>query len=167
MRVAGFARDPLSTLFDEAARRLLSRAYATPGQWAGTRLADPSDAHIRFANSHNIFPLARDDVPGGQARTRWARAYVRALYFQHKWYSAGGTGGWRSSRRTAPRNAGGLVVEVGRALPATGVIPRGRAVRVKLMRGGQAKEAAVAKIPEERIWADGGPAWADPRRRDW
>jgi len=30
-----FTRDPVSALFDAGARRLLSRAYARPGQWAG------------------------------------------------------------------------------------------------------------------------------------
>lgn len=160
-------RDPLSERFDDAARHLLDRAYSAPGQWAGTRLADPSMAHIRYANSLGIYPLARDDVPGGLARTRWARAFVRALYYQHKWWSAGGGPGWRASKRTTFRNAGALVVEVGRAVPARGVIPAGRAVRVKLMAGGNAKARAVAKTPASRIWADQGPAWADPGRRDW
>ena len=160
-------RDPLSELFDPAARRLLDRAYAAPGQWAGTRVADPNMRQIRYANSHGIYPLAKDDVPGGLAKTRWARAFVRACYHQHKWWSAGGGPGWRSVKRTTYRDAGALVVEVGRAVPARGVIPAGRAVRVKLMAGGSAKARAVSKTPDARIWADGGPAWADPGRRDW
>jgi hypothetical protein len=162
-----FTRDPLSELLDEGARALLARAYARPGQWAGTVLADPAMAHIRYANSRGIYPLAKDDLPGGEAKTRWGRAFVRALYYQHKWYSGLGQQGWRTSRRTTPRAAGGLVVEVGRVRPAVGVIPRGRAVRVKLERGGQAKAAAVAAKPDSQMWADQGPRWADPERRDW
>ena len=162
-----YQRDPLSELFDDAARRLLSRAYANPGNWVGTRLADPDMRHIRYANARGIYPLSKDTVPGGQAKTRWARAFVRCLYYQHKWWSAGGTSGWRGSKRTAPRESGGLRVEVGNIVVARGVIPRGRAVRVKLERGGQAKAAAVARLPAERVWADQGPAWADPGDRDW
>ena len=163
----GAARDPLSELLDAAARRLLDRAYASPGQWAGTRLADPSIQHIRYANALGIYPLSRDPAVGGEAKTRWARAFTRALYYQHKWYSAGGGPGFRSSRRTAARATGALIVEVGRAMPALGVIPAGRAVRVKLASGGQAKEKAVARKPENQLWVDKGPRWADPGRRDW
>lgn len=166
-----YQRDPLSELFDDAARRLLARAYANPGRWAATRLADPTMAHIRFANSHGIYPESRDTAPGGEARTRWGRAFVRSLYYQHKWWSAGGSDGWRDRKRTAPRESGGLVVEVGRRLPGgaqAGTLLRpGRAVRVKLERGGQAKAAAVARMSNDRTWADQGPRWADPGDRDW
>lgn len=164
--MAIYRRDPLSELFDDAARQLLSRAYANPGRWTGTRLADPGMRHIRYANAHGLYPLARDPQPGGEAKTRWARGFVRALYYQHKHYSPTASGrGW--SRRTAPRASGGLVVEVGRVVPAVGVIPRGRAVRVKLVPGGRAKERAVARMDGERMWAEQGPRWADPGGRDW
>ena len=161
-----YQRDPVSELFDEAARSLLARAYANPGKWAGTRLADPSVRHIRFAGAYGIYPLARDTATGGEAKTRWARGFVRALYYQHKFYSPTASGrGW--SRRTVARGSGGLVVEVGNVVVARGVIPRGRAVRVKLAAGGAAKARAVARIPEHRTWADQGPRWADPGDRDW
>lgn len=164
MHVA-YQRDPVSELFDDGARALLARAYARPGQWAGTRLADPSPRHRSWLSASGIDWAGRDRVPGGEAKTRWARGFTRALYYQHKWYS--GRGGWRASRRTVARETGGLVVEVGNVVMARGVIPRGRAVRVKLERGGQAKAAAVARLPEGRRWADQGPRWADPERRDW
>ena len=123
--------------------------------------------HIRYANSLGMYPLAKDDVRGGRAKTRWARAFVRACYDQHKWWSGGPGEGWRLRKRTVAREAQGLRFEVGRAVPARGVIPAGRAVRVMLAEGGAAKARAVAKIPAEQIWANGGPAWADPERRDW
>lgn len=165
-----YGRDPVSELFDDGARRLLARAYANPGHWAGTRLANPGARHEVFAAAHGINLRARDTVPGGEAHTRWARGFVRALYYQHKWWSATG-GGWRGAKRTVPRQTGGLVVEVGRALPGsrqagTMLVP-GRAVRVKLVRGGQAKDKAVAGMDDKRKWAEQGPRWADPAGRDW
>lgn len=160
-------RDPASELFDAGARRLLSRAYANPGHWAGTRLADPGPRQESYLRAEGIDWRARDDVPGGRARTRWGRAFTRALYYQHKWWSGSGGRGWRTQKRTVARASGGLVVEVGAVKPAVGVIPRGRAVRVKLMPGGASKERAVSKMDETRRWADHGPAWADPARRDW
>lgn len=162
-----FQRDPVSQLFDDGARALLARAYARPGQWAGTRLADPSPRHRSWLSAAGIDWADRDRVPGGEAKTRWARGFVRALYYNHKWYSSLGGGAWRRDRRTVAREAGALVVEVGNVVVARGVIPRGRAVRVKLERGGQAKAGAVARMSEGRTWADQGPRWADPERRDW
>lgn len=162
-----YQRDPISELFDAGARRLLARAYAAPNRWHGTRLADPSSAHLEYLRAEGITWDSRDTVPGGLAKTRWARGFVRACYYQHKWFSNLGGGSWRTARRTVPREAGGLVVEVGAVKPAVGVIPRGRAVRVRLYPGGQAKARAVARMPESRQWADKGPAWADPQDRDW
>jgi hypothetical protein len=174
--VAPFKRDPLSELFDAGARRLLDRAYAAPGRWVSTRIADPGPAALARAAAAGIDPLERDDPPvaGGRgidARTRWCRAFVRALYYQHRWYSGGAGRGWRARPRTVPRHAGALRVEVGRAVPALGAIPRGRAVRVRLDAGGQAAEDAVAALPasRRRVTPDGrpGPRWSDPGLRDW
>ena len=161
-----YQRDPVSQLFDDAARTLLARAYARPGKWAGSRIADPGPRHRAWLAQHDIDPFERDRAGGGMAKTRWARGFVRALYYQHKWWSATG-GGFRGEKRSTYRQTGALVVEVGNVTMARGVIPRGRAVRVKLMPGGQAKSRAVAGIPERETWADHGPAWADPGVRDW
>lgn len=165
-----YSRDPVSELFDAGARRLLARAYANPGTWQGTRLANPSQRHLDYLASMGIDWGERDRVGSGLARNRWTRGFVRSIYYQHKWYSPSRqASGWR--RRSTYRSAGGLTIEVGRALPggkqAGTVLLPGRAVRVKLEKGGQAKVAAVAKIPERKIWADQGPAWADPADRDW
>src|SRR5262252_6339767 len=115
-----YRRDPVSELFDAGARRLLARAYARPGQWAGTRLANPSPQHLAYLSSLGINPLSRDDKSGAgklNARTRWGRGFVRALYYQHRNYSDAPGGGWRDAKRTTPRSDLSLVVEVGRALP--------------------------------------------------
>jgi hypothetical protein len=170
-----FTRDPVSELFDAGARRLLDRAYAHPGEWAATRLANPAGRHETWAGARGIDLLGPDPVPGHAARSRWARAFVRALHYQHLWWSAGGGPGWRRKKRTTARESGALVVEVGRALPGGrmrgSALPPGRAVRVKVERGGQAAVAAVHKMPDSRRYftdAGGHAARAtDSTDREW
>jgi hypothetical protein len=127
-------RDPVSELFDSGARVLLERAYAARGGWAGTRLADPGPRHAAYFASLGIDVAGPDNAStaGGHmnAYTRWGRAFTRSLYYQHKWYSGAPRGGWRRARRTVPRRVA-LEVEWGRRMPALGVIPAGRAVRVR------------------------------------
>jgi len=116
--------------------------------------------------------MAGDDKSGEgslNARTRWARGFVRALYYQHRWYSGDpGTGGWRRVRRAAPRSAGGIEVQVGRALQggrqAGTVLGPGRAVRVKYHPSGT--QAAVRASTAPAYTIDPG-AQSDVRRRDW
>lgn len=183
-----FTRDPISVLFDAPARRLLERAYAQPGQWVSTRLADPGMRARTMAAARGI-DLDGPDVTsarGGRskrtdAKSRWARAFIRSVYYQHKWYSGGGTREFRSKRRTVMRQSGGLRFEVGRRIPASpqfdpanpsaGGFPAGRTVRIKLDRGGQAKLRAVNRLPDsERIFDDQSQPsdrWSDPSLRDW
>jgi hypothetical protein len=161
----------VSELFDAGARRLLARAYARPGQWAGTRLANPSARHLAYLGGVGIDPSGPDDKSGAgrlNARSRWARGFVRALYFQHKWWSGDPDGGgdWRSVRRTVPRTDRSLIIEVGRALPGgaqqgTRLLP-GRAVRVKVMRGGKAH----VRRKEEQVYTE-GKGRSHPAGRDW
>ena len=166
-----FRRDPVSELFDTGARRLLARAYARPGQWAGTRLANPSPQHLAYLSSLGISPLSRDDKSGDgrlNARTRWGRGFVRALYYQHKWWSdAPSSGGWRDQRRTTPRSDLSLVVEVGRALPGGrqggSLLRPGRAVRVKAVKGGRAHVRSSA----DTAFTLDGRGQSDPQARDW
>ena len=183
-----YERDPLSQLLDGGARRLLERAYAQPGTWVGTRLADPGLRARTFAAARGINPDGPDQpsARGGRtartdARTRWARAFVRAVYYQHRWYSGGGQRPWRGERRTTPRDTGGLRFEVGRRVPASpqydpanpaaGGFPAWRAVRIRLEAGARAKERAVARLPDsQRIYTDDGAEgarWSDPDLRDW
>ena len=144
----------MSVLFDDGARRLLARAYARPGQWAGTRLANPTLAHRGYLASLGIDPMGPDGKSGEgtlNARTRWARGFVRALNYQHK--------------RTQKAYLG-LIIEVGRAMPGgkqagTLLVP-GRAVRIKVMRGGTAHVRRKAGL----VYTE-GPGRADPAARDW
>lgn len=173
-----YDRDPVSVLLDGGARKLLDRAYANPGRWVSTRLADPSPAHIsHFAAEYGINVLGPDNAPvrGSRslnAHTRWSRGFVRAIYYQHLWYSNTGGRGWRAGRRTTERKAGALKVDVGRHMPALGVIPAGRIIRAILYPGGQAAMRAVEREGQaERIFTPagtpGGGAAADATRRDW
>lgn len=174
-----FQRDPVSALFDVGARRLLARAYDKPGEWVTTRLQDPDPVQVAWGLTLGILLPGRDapSAAGGRggglnARTRWARSFVRCLYYQHKWYSTIGSDRWRAERRAVPRAAGALEIEVGaRRLPARGVIPAGREISVRLMGGGKSARRAVHGLADDdRIFADNGePAgrWSDPQLRDW
>jgi hypothetical protein len=166
----------VSELFDAGARRLLARAYGRPGFWAETRLVPPTARQVRWAAGLGIDVNGPDDVSarGGRginAHSRWARAFVRALYYQHRWYSAGPDGSWRAARRAQPRRSGALRVEVGRQAARLGVIPAGRIVRVQLDTGGMSKARAVAGLAESEQYVtnDGsrGGRWSDPALRDW
>jgi hypothetical protein len=167
-----FNRDPVSELLDSGARRILERAYATPGRWVTTRLADPDPGHASYFGSLGIDVNAPDRAGRSlNAHTRWGRAFVRAIYYQHQWYSNVGGRGWRAQRRTTERKSGALKIEVGRHMAALGVIPAGRIVRVILYPGGASALKAVDREPDRaRIFtASGGQGGAasDVSRRDW
>ena len=160
-------RDPVAESMDQAARALLSRAYRARGGWASTRLADPSPAQLGRWIMQGINVTGRDPVGRGgfRAPNRWCRAFTRALWYQHKWYSGDpGTGGWRAQRRASMRWPG-IEVGFGPHRTTLGVIPAGYPVRVRLA---SAQAAARRDRPEEAwAWADGGERWADPGDRDW
>jgi hypothetical protein len=162
-------RDPLSEAFDDGARRLLDRAYARPREWHTTRLTDPSPADLIKYRAFD--PSGPDPVAGGRYRSRWGRAFARAIYYQHRNYSPHRQAGpWRKTRRTTVRRAGSLLVEAGKYKPAVGVIPRGLSFRVMLTDGGHAKAEAVDKLPASQRWAGPaghGPAAAQLGDRDW
>jgi hypothetical protein len=167
-----FNRDPVSELLDSGARRILERAYATPGRWVTTRLADPDPGHVSYFGSLGIDVNAADRAGRSlNAHTRWGRAFVRSIYYQHQWYSNIGGRGWRAQRRTTERKSGALKIEVARHMAPLGVIPAGRIVRVILYPGGASAVKAVDREPDRaRIFtAQGGQGGAasDVSRRDW
>jgi hypothetical protein len=169
-------RDPLSVSLDRAARQLLERAYGVPrGTWVSTRLADPGPATAARAAVLGIDWRGPDNVSasgrgGLDARDRWTRALVRALYYQYKWYATG-RGGWRSEKREVALHTGALEFDAGRRLPAQGVIPAGRAVRLRLNAGGRSALRHVQAQPwRDRIYDDAGdPAgrYSQIVLRDW
>lgn len=170
-------RDPVSELLDRGARSLLVRAYSVrAGTWVMTRLADPSPEHVRWAERRGLEPLMGPDRPSTasglhvQAHTRWGRAFMRSLWYQHKWYGDKQLRGFRDERRMVPYSLP-LQVEWGRRMPAVGVIPAGRAIRIRIATGGKtALRVVQAKPDDARIYANDGSTagrWADPAGRDW
>ena len=160
----GVPRDPVSELFDGPARQLLDRMYARPGQWVGTRIVAPSPNQVAYFAMGGINVLGKDHM----GRPRWSAGFVRAVYYQAKWHRTGSR--WHADRRLTPNQARGISYEVGRMLPVLGVIPAGRAVRIKSHPGGAAAQRAVARLPRsERIY-DGdrpGARYSAVADRDW
>ena len=160
-------RDPVSILFDDPAVALLRRAVAAKGAWQGTRVADPSDRQRAMLLAIGINPNHRDipSAVGGRAikgrgvnaKTRWVRGFVRAVYYANE------------HERAGPRRA--LQIEVGRWKPAGVRVPSGYAVRLRVRAGGTAALHAVQGKPDEaRIWLESGEhggRWSDPGLRDW
>jgi hypothetical protein len=194
-----YERDPVSVLLDRGAREMLARTYAAPrGQWIMTRLADPTDRHRLWAKLHGIDLDGPDNAQtlSGKhinAHTRWGRAFMRALWYQHRHYgpaagSKGDTaylraekrfsdqlnaGRIRSDRRMTPTSIP-LQVEWGRRLPGskTGqVLPAGRAVRIRVAYGGKtARRVVESKRFLDRIYTqDGDQAgrFSMAGERDW
>jgi len=176
-----FEPDPLRDKFARGSRQLLDRAYAQPGTWQRTRLADPDARATAYARGLGIDPLGPDNVSaqagrrgGLNARTRWMRAFVRSLYEQHLWWAGShdDAGAWREHRRLVAFRSSGLRIDVGRAMPRLGVIPAGREIKVMVTRAGRgaAYSAAARKPAADRIYTDDrdlGARWSDPDRRDW
>lgn len=152
-----FTRDPVSVLWEGPAARILERAYEAGGAWFGTRIVDPSPRQLGITAEMGIRVDGPDRVPGRRARTRWARAFVRAIE--------------RANREAGkPRS---IEWEVGRHIAASpgGGRPAGRAFRIRTHPGGQAaRDAARRKADSARIYDDAGfpaGAWSDPELRDW
>lgn len=171
-------RDPVSVMFDAGARKLLERAYARPGLWVSTRVTDPTPRHFAALAAYGIDPLGPDPVAaqlpgrGINARSRWVRGFIRSLYYQHRYYSGRPGGGWRPERRSAPRSAVALEVQVGRRMPAGKRAAAGRIVRVRVHRGAAAARHAAEREPTaRRIYErDGEPGMRHAEielGRDW
>lgn len=152
---------------DGIARQLLDRVYGARGGWASTRLADPAPVQVAMWLLDGINVLGPDPVQRGglNARSRWARAYVRALWYQHKWFSDDPDGGgWRVMPRATFRHPG-IQVELGPHRAALGVIPAGRPVRVRLASAAAARKSG--KPEDAWSWAASDHRRADVNRRDW
>lgn len=162
----------MSESFDVPAARLLRRAYASPGSWVGTYVRNPGPAWIIWGARHRISLLGPDNAPGGQARTRWARGFVRSCYWLHKHHYWPGRGLVLTEQR-ASTWPGPLVYRVGRVKISPGGVVAGRLVQVQVPvpPGGQAARREVDRLPDSRrIYDDSGaPAgrFADPADRDW
>lgn len=165
-------RDPISVQFDPAAARLLRRCYRNQGQWQGTYLRNPTDQWEAWARRNGIRLLGADNAGRGQARTRWARAFVRSAHYLHKWYYYETAGGLvLSDRRSVPTQSRALLFTVGTVRINQAGLIVGRSVRLKVVQGGRAAIDAVDQLPNSRrIFTPGGAeggAHSDLRDRDW
>jgi hypothetical protein len=169
-------RDPVSVAFDASARRLLARAYGQRNTWVQAWLPDPDlRQRTRWMEAGITVDGPDPRPPGGgvNARTRWARGFIRSLYYNAKWYAPARAGlPLRGVRRSAPASAP-LRVEVGRHIPGSpgGGLPPRRRVRVMVASGGAASERAVARLPAaDRTWTpEGNPGkrFSYPSQDDW
>jgi hypothetical protein len=177
-----YERDPVSLLLDRGAREMLAQVYgARRGEWVMTRLADPTDRHRAWAKSRgwdldgpdNAVTLSGKHI---DAHTRWGRAFMRSLWWNHKWFGpepGRGPRGMRTARRMTPTSTA-LQVEWGRRLPGSArgqLLPAGRAVRIRLAYGGKtARRVVESKRPDDRIYLDDGAVggrFAVAEQRDW
>lgn len=148
----GYARDPVSEVWDAAAAAVLRRAVSARGKWVSSRIADwTPDKRAELLALYGVDVAGPDDVPSGVARSRWARGFVRAVHAAN-----------RASKR--PR---AVQLEIGRRVPAVGVIPAGRTFRIRTHPGGKkAREFAERKAGADRT-GDRTPGYLPPDRRDW
>jgi len=169
-----YDRDPIAELWDKGAAALLRRAYARPGQWVGTALAPPPRQARAYFTSLGI-DLGGPDTYISRGRafpiSRWERGFTRSLWHLHRWYYHGKDNGLilGERRMSACRNPV-LLVEFGRTSTA------GRAVRLRVVRGGQAALKAAEALPASARYTTGKPGqigsrpgavWRDPSERDW
>jgi hypothetical protein len=159
-----YKRDPVSVAFDASAARLLRRAHANQGKWVGTYIQNPGLGWELAARRGNLARLlGPDTAPGGEARTRWMRGFVRSLYYIHKHHYWESRGVDLSEWRLSPNWAGTLRYETGNVRireRADGVLFIGRYIRIQL--AGKTSKP----VPEDRKWKDKGPRWSDPATRN-
>jgi hypothetical protein len=158
-----FSRDPVSELMDNGAAALLTRAYARPGQWVGTSLAPPKPEHMRWAAAQGVDLNSVDD----RGVNRWMRGFIRAIYYQHKWYARVGSEGLMELRRDTRRMSSDLVKDTRAIVFQAGVAsPMGRAIRIRVVVGGK---KAYDAVPKERRYTEPGNNRIRnvPQERDW
>lgn len=165
-----FRPDPVSVLMEESAQALLDRAYIAEhsrspdrvrveGGWVSYRLPAPAPDEVRYIMRYHQIDVTGPDhslAVGGRglnARSRWGRAFVRALY-----------------RLNKKSKAGPLEVTVSRRYRAVGIIPAGWDVRIRHPSRSGAIAAVQRKPDSARIYDDDGETakrWADYEKRDW
>ena len=93
------------------------------------------------------------------------------MYYNHEWYYYATRGLDLPDRRLTKNRSQALQFEVGTVRIDPRGLVIGRAVRIRLLKGGTQAMRAVDKLPDsKRIYNDeGNPAgrWADPAARDW
>jgi hypothetical protein len=101
-----YQRDPLSTRFDGKSARLISRAYAVRGAWAGDYLPPPGPRARLWMAAQGIDPYERDRW----GELRYIRSYKRSVFWVLNNYggvaelrgeknTGAGSGGWHAPVR--------------------------------------------------------------------
>ncbi len=158
-------RDPVSAWFDPAARRLLERAYAAQGEWAGQYLAPPSPRALAHLALIGVNPYGRDRW----GEVRWVRAYKRAVYYQLKLYGTR-DGMNYAQQRVSKWPARSLEWQTGARVLRAGWPQRRWAIRIRIHPTGAAATRAARSIPASRRWMVNGRPTArqsTPADRDY
>lgn len=160
--MAEFDRDPVSVQFDDAARRLLQRAYANPGQWTGTYLARPNPVWRAWARYRGIDLESRDRW----GEVRWVRAFKRSCYWNLAWYGYAGHLG--AARRVSKSDGKAMLWETGNLVRKQGWPGRRYAIRIKLVPGGRAAENHTRhELPPAQRYTVSDAARSTIADRDW
>ena len=163
-------RDPVSTLFDGGAARLLRRAYLVKPAWAGTPVAPPTLEHRAYFGELGI-DLDELSAIGDNPDpvNRWLRGFVRACYYVHKWHYYESLGTLElGRRRMAPADTRALRYEVAsRARRIEGTRVYGTPVRIRLMSGAPGGRPALSRVPLERRYTANENMRSLPEDRDW
>lgn len=141
----------------------MPKVYEARGGWYATRIADPDARLLAYFGARGIDITGPDNaatVSGRHSnyRTRWNRAFVRAMHY------------WNDDRHGGP--GGPLEIQVGIPKPAGPGVPAGWSVRLRIRRGGpnRARRAVERKKHGDRIWTDDGGQggrFSDIEGRDW
>lgn len=136
--------DPVSELWERAADAILRRVYEQrTGRWYATRIRNPRPEHVTYFLRMWDIDVTGPDNAGtisgkrNNYRTRWNRAFVRAIY-----------------RRNLPKNGGkgsALQIQVGSPKVAAPGLPAGWAVRIR-----KRPKGTVPRREVDRIWTDSG-----------
>jgi hypothetical protein len=151
-----FTRDPLSVRFDDRAVRLIRRAYAVRGAWAGDFIPPPGPRARFWMAWNGIDPWERDRW----GELRFIRAYKRAVFWQLNHY--GGVSGLRPTMNTGAGTEGWHAPVRGQwetgVRPTSGTHAGEWAVRFRIHAGG-ARTSSIGKDRAIRL----GDNWLDER----
>jgi hypothetical protein len=161
------SRDPVSELFDPAARRLLTRAYDARGQWTGVFVAPPTPRQRAWAAAElGIYDLSERDRWG---EVRWVRGLKRSVYWNLRYYGRPTRIDFSEQRAGAGARtpfAAALEWQTGARVLKAGWPSRRWAVRIRIRPGGHAAVRAVEQGPARQRWV-GSSLQSTQADRDW
>jgi hypothetical protein len=156
----------VSEWFDAPARRLITRAYAVKGDWAGVYLAPPTREQRRHLEAIGVFDPYQRDRWG---EVRWVRGFKRAVFHNLNWYggvaelrarpnTGAGTHGWHAPVRGQ--------WETGAMIRKSGWPTRRWALRFAIHPGGPATSSIGQDEPRRWIDDEGHPGFRQSTAAD-